>query len=159
MQLTLSLLLALSAVFVCNFLCGLDILDVRMYSGKPASVVHGSHRSTHSHDHHGEDSDHHNDHQAMAMHQNEHNHSGDQHKDKDECCEEETNQLLASLATYELPTFETENIFLLIHEVIYDINYISLHLHKNTDPDRLNSSLSPPAAGSFIRVLHQSFLC
>jgi|TARA_Y100001972_G_scaffold106199_1_gene134404 hypothetical protein len=159
-QLTLSLLLAFSGVFICNALCDLGILDIRMYSDQTASLTHHSNENKHSHDHHG-DSDHHNDPQAMVMHQDEHNHVSDQHrhKDKDECCEEETLQLLASLVNYELPTFQTERVPVLLQTDVLDQDFIDFISNKKSNVYSLNSSLSPPISGFQLRILYQSFLC
>ncbi|MBR07688.1 MAG: hypothetical protein CMP48_08365 [Rickettsiales bacterium] len=158
-QLVLSLLIALSGVFVCDSLCDLGILDIQMRSGRSTRISHvidDNQSNEVKHDHkHGVT--HHNDHHEIQKH--DHADGDHQHNNSDECCEEETSQLLASLVTHELPNFETEYVPVLLQAVIYDVNYISFHHHKNTDPYRLNSSLSPPISGSFIRVLHQSFLC
>lgn len=162
MQLALSLLIAFSGVFVCNFLCDLGILDIRIYSSRSGGIAH-RHDSNHQHGHSENSGDHHNIHPAGEVgHQHKDNHTTHhQHNSnsEDECCEEETNQLLASLVQYELPKFETEKIPVLLNAVLYDIDFVSFHIHKNTDPYHLNSSLSPPVGGSFLRILYQSFLC
>lgn len=162
MQLVLSLLIAFSGVFVCNFLCDLGVLDIRIYSDRSGSIAH-LHESGHKHNHSANSGGHHNIHPAGRVapqhndnHTTHHQHNGN---NEDECCEEETSQLLASLVQYELPKFETEKIPVLLHAVLYDIDFVSFHIHKNTDPYQLNSSLSPPAGGSFLRILYQSFLC
>ena len=162
MQLALGLLIAFSGVFVCNFLCDSGILDIRIYSGRSGGTVH-LHESSPKHGHSGNSVDHHNIHPAGDVtHHNEDNHTTHhQHNgnSEDECCEEETNQLLASLVQYELPKFETEKIPVLLYPVLYNIDFVSFPVYKNTKPYRLNSSLSPPGGGSFLRILYQSFLC
>lgn len=156
-RLSLSLLIALSSVFLCNYLCDLGILDIRIYSGNQVGSLYHTHSSKKGHENHFS-GDHH-EHQISGIHQDHHDHSDSHHEEKDECCKEETSKLLASLVNYELPTFETEKVPVLLYAVIFDVNYTNFHFHKNTDPHQLNSSLSPPVTGSFIRVLIQSFLC
>jgi len=163
-QLTLGLLLAFSGVFICNALCDLGILDIRMYSGQTAIVAHDSHGSKHGHDQHGDaDEPHSGHHVADVKHHDVHGPSGDQHKhngkDKDDCCEEETRQLLASLVNYELPTFQTEKVPVLLQAVVFDQDFTNFNTNKKPNVYSLNSSLSPPLSGFQLRILYQSFLC
>ena len=157
-QLTLGLLLALSGVFICNALCDLDILDIRMYSGHKAVDLH-SHGSNHGHDHLGDDGDHHNDLHPKPLHQDKHNHSNHQYGDKEECCEEETSRLLASLVNSELPSFQMEKVPVLLQVVALAQEFTSFTSNKKHNVYSLNSSLSPPLSGYDVRILYQSFLC
>ncbi|MEQ9217959.1 MAG: hypothetical protein RLO17_07955 [Cyclobacteriaceae bacterium] len=157
-QLTLGLLLALSGVFICNALCDLGILDIRMYSGHKAVDLH-SQGSNHGHDHLGDDGDHHNDLHPKPLHQDKHNHSNHQHGDKEECCEEETSRLLASLVNSELPSFQIEKVPVLLQVVVLSQDFTSFSSNKKPNVYSLNSSLSPPLSGYDVRILYQSFLC
>ena len=158
-QLTLGLLLALSGVFICNALCDLSILDIRMYSGQNKAVDLHSHGSNHGQDHLGDDGDHHNDLHPKPLHQDKHNHSNHQHGDKEECCEEETSRLLASLVNSELPSFQIEKVPVLLQVVVLSQDFTSFSSNKKPNVYSLNSSLSPPLSGYDVRILYQSFLC
>ncbi|MEQ8339335.1 MAG: hypothetical protein RIA62_18380 [Cyclobacteriaceae bacterium] len=158
-QLTLGLLLALSGVFICNALCDLSILDIRMYSGQNKAVDLHSQGSNHGHDHLGDDGDHHDDLHSKTLHQDKHNHSNHQHGDKEECCEEETSRLLASLVNSELPSFQMEKVPVLLQVVALAQEFTSFTSNKKHNVYSLNSSLSPPLSGYDVRILYQSFLC
>ncbi|MEQ8878770.1 MAG: hypothetical protein RLQ12_04015 [Cyclobacteriaceae bacterium] len=158
---TLGLLLALSGVFICNALCDLGILDIRMYSGQNKAVDLHSHGRNHGHDQQGAADVSHSDHHVADVKQHDgHDHSGNhQHKDKEECCEEETSRLLASLVNNELPSFQIEKVPVLLQVVVLSQDFTSFSSNKKHNVYSLNSSLSPPVGGSFLRILYQSFLC
>ena len=69
-QLVLSLLIALSGVFVCDSLCDLGILDIQMRSGRSTRISHvidDNQSNEVKHDHkHGVT--HHNDHHEIQKH-------------------------------------------------------------------------------------------
>ena len=157
MQLALSLVVALSGVFVCNSLCDLGILDIRMHSGKSTDVAH-NHEGTGGHGHTDINSNHHADHSSDDAN---HAYQSDlqQQQDKDECCDEETSLLLASLVKYDVQKFETEKVPVLLYVAVCDVRFTIFSVNKNISLFQLNSSLSPPIRGAFRRILYQSFLC
>ncbi|WP_323849941.1 hypothetical protein [Algoriphagus persicinus] len=96
----MSLLIAFFGVFICDFFCDFGMLDMRINSFRSGDTAH-LHESGHKHDHSGQSGDHHHiKPDGEVAHQHEHNYTANHHhksNDKDECCEEETSQLLASL--------------------------------------------------------------
>ncbi|MDW3212145.1 MAG: hypothetical protein R8N23_19910 [Reichenbachiella sp.] len=145
-NIALTLLIALTSVFVCDFLCDVGIMNNSVTHGNDS---HHSHEVVASEDHHKHSHDHES---APSEMDTAHGESQDE-----DCCEEETNKLYASLVKHEIPKFDLDQ-----ELVLYTVLWISLppisFNHKEKNPHRLNSALSPPIGGYFARILFQSFL-
>lgn len=148
-KIAIAIVAVFSMVFVCDFLCDLGIINNEMTHHK-GQHSHEVHVSDGHHDHHGNS----HDHGATSTPMEEPHH--EEIPDED-CCEEETSKLYASLVKYEIPTFDLNKVV-----VLYELPFISFKAllpYKETNPYTLNSALSPPIKGLYACILFQSFLC
>ena len=148
LQITISLLIAFSGVFVCNVLCYQVITDIGFYSDQQSQSIgtsddtyqkHGCH---HKFDPTGDSNKDHHDHQSRS---------------DDECCEEQANLLYENLVNYVFPSFDVEKVPMLIITLVFEEPLQITTVLKGIKRHHLNCTLSPPS-GAVLRILIQSFL-
>ena len=144
LQVAISLLIAFSGGFACNWLCDFGITEVGFHTDQ----------QTYSVDHHHDDDHHHHDSDLTGNPNNNHHHKS---SGGDECCEEETNQLFSSLVNYVFPSFDLEKVPVLLQAIVFEANTEKTSVIKWLGHYRFKSSLSPPF-GVSLRIIIQSFL-
>ncbi len=149
------LLVAFSGLFLCNFLCGFDIVSIRGYQGIETVAV-----QKHSDGH--EDHNHHHENATGIDHQENGNTThGDHHshdsQSTDDCCKELTNAIYSSLINQntQVPVVNAK------FSTIYILSLPEFIINATTRIRKgilLYYNLPPPLSGIDVRILFQSFL-
>lgn len=135
-----------SVVFICDFLCNLGIVNKSLIH---KNNTHHSHEVTISklgHDHHS------------FLFEKAATFSQMESPSIEDCCKEEINRFYASLINYENPGFDLNQELIIHHTLVWN-HFSHIIIYKETNPYKLNSSLSPPITGLYACILFQSFLC
>ena len=148
-KIAISILAVFSVVFVCDFLCDLGIANNTLAHADG----HHTHEEVATNHHHGDHS--HNHEFDSTPHEQSHH---DKDGEDEDCCEEETSKIYASLVKYELPKFDLDKVVVLL-DLPWSTAFNLSHSYIETNPYRLNSALSPPVTGLYACILFQSFLC
>lgn len=141
------LLVALSSVFVCDFLCDVGIIEISLDGYQHQSEPNGQS----SHNHSG--SDHHHDLLATGHHHEDQQ----QNTEKDDCCEEETNALFSSLIKHQTKAFNLKTKYFQLVAIDFHLEKIVVFNSVVPSGEIYFLDLPPPSSWD-IRVLIQSFL-
>ena len=148
LQITISLLIALSSVFLCVYFCGYGIIEAGFYS---ARQDHSAHHSVVALQGHGDNHD-----VDPTAHKNK-SHHDHQSREDDDFCKEQINLLYENLINNVILSIDVEKLPILILTTVLEEPLQITTILEGTKRYHLDCSLSPPS-GAVLRILIQSFL-
>ncbi len=171
------LLVALSSVFVCDFLCDVGLIEISLHGHQTEVFVDRRDSSNSStFQPHGDDAHHHpsHQHQLERNSKSSHNHSGSDHHhdllttvhyhedqqqntEQDDCCEEETNALFSSLLKHQPKALDLKTKYFQLSAIDFHLEKIVVFNSVVPSGEIYLLDLPPPSSWD-IRILIQSFL-